>query len=125
MNLAAVQTANKDTIEAISAIVGIDPDWAVAIALVESSLGLNQMSTTGCRGVFQMSSIAMKDLLLSMDNKDDDMIDILCGIAFLWLLYKRHGSIEAATNKYCDPADRGFYWNRVNGYMEQFKQEGR
>lgn len=64
-----------------------------------------------------MSSIAMKDLLQAMEANDDDMIDILCGVAFLWLLYKRHKSIEDATLKYCDPKDRDFYWKRVQEFM--------
>jgi len=112
------QQANKAIIEQLAAIVGIDPKWAVAVAMTESSLGLHQKSPTGARGVFQMTSIAMKDLLLSMEARDDDMVDMLCGVAFLWLLYKRHGSIEEATMKYCDPNDRHFYWNRVKKYME-------
>jgi hypothetical protein len=117
MTLNQEQQANKTIIEQIAAIVGIDPRWAVAVAMVESSLGLHQKSPTGCRGVFQMSGIAMKDLLQSMEVNDDDMVDMLCGIAFLWLLFKRHGSIEDATNRYCDPNDRAFYWNRVQTYM--------
>jgi hypothetical protein len=118
MSLTKEQLAAKALIEQIAGIVGIDPAWAVAVAMTESSLGLHQKSPTGCRGVFQMSSIAMRDLLLAMEFRDDDMIDMLCGIAFLWLLFKRHGSIEAATLKYCDPNDRSFYWKRVQGYME-------
>lgn len=114
----AEQQANKVVIEQLAAIVGIDPKWAVAVAMVESSLGLHQKSPTGARGVFQMTGIAVKDLLWSMEDQDDDMVDMLCGIAFLWLLYKRHGSIEEATLRYCDPKDRGFYWTRVQEYME-------
>jgi len=112
------QQANQDIIEQLAAIVGIDPKWAVAVAMVESSLGLHQKSPTGARGVFQMTSIAMKDLLWSMEARDDDMVDMLCGVAFLWLLYKRHKSIEEATMRYCDPKDRTFYWQRVKNFME-------
>jgi membrane-bound lytic murein transglycosylase MltF len=120
MTLNEEQKANKEAIERVAAIVGIDPKWVVAVALTESSLGMSQKSPTGCRGIFQMSSIAMKDLLLSMEANDDDMADILCGIAFLWLLYKRHGgSIEAATLKFCDPEDKDFYWERVKNFMEK------
>ena len=118
MKLTDEQIANKSTIEKIASIVGIDPKWAVAIAMTESSLGVKQKSPTGCRGVFQMSRIAMKDLLFSMGANDDDMVDMLCGIAFLWLLFKRHGSIEKATLRYCDPRDRDFYWQRVKDYMK-------
>jgi len=64
-----------------------------------------------------MSTIAMKDLLLSMRNIDDDMVDIVCGIAFLRLLLKRWGTIEKATEHFCDPADRNFYLDRVKHYM--------
>lgn len=118
MTLKPQQQANKALIDQLSAVVGIDRKWAVAVAMVESSLGLNQKSPTGARGVFQMTSIAMKDLLQSMEAHDDDMVDILCGIAFLWLLYKRHGSVEDATYHYCDPDDRHFYWERVKKFME-------
>jgi membrane-bound lytic murein transglycosylase MltF len=110
----------KDTLAKIikiSEFFGVDPKWAAAVAMTESSLGLYQVSKTGCKGVFQMSSIAMKDLLLEMTNKDDDLIDIACGIAFLYLLKKRWGSIESATYHYCDPNDRVFYIDRVKQYM--------
>ena len=90
--------------------------------MTESSLGLNQKSGTGARGVFQMTSIAMKDLLQEMEKQDSDIIDILCGIAFLYLLEKRWGTMEEATKHFCDPKDRDFYWNRVKGYIEEFLQ---
>lgn len=113
------QIESKVKIEFLSRIFDIDPQWAVAIAFVESSLGLNQVSPTGCRGVFQMSNIAMKDLLQSMEAIDDDLVDIICGIAFLRLLLKRWGSIDEATAHYCDPADRGFYVERVRQHMRE------
>lgn len=86
--------------------------------MTESSLGINQISPTGCKGVFQMSTIAMKDLLQAMTDEDEDMIDIACGLSFLRLLYKRWGNIEDATLHYCAPADRNFYLDRVKNYME-------
>ena len=118
MILTSTQRDTKTKIESFSAMVGVDPAWAVAVAFVESSLGLHQKSPTGCRGVFQMSSIAMKDLLIEMEKYDDDWIDICCGVLFLKLLLKRHGSTEAATAKYCDPKDRSFYVDRVLKTME-------
>jgi len=118
MNLSDKQQTNKALLEKIAQLSGIDPSWAVAIAMTESSLGLNQKSPTGCLGVFQMSGIAMKDLMQAMESNQDDVIDILCGVAFLYLLLKRHGSIEAATIRFCDPADRDFYWDRVQQYMK-------
>lgn len=117
MELNPEQIDNKTKIETISKIFGIDPKWAVAVAMTESSLGLNQKSPTGCRGVFQMSQIAMKDLLQEMERQDDDLIDNFAGVAFLRLLLKRHGSIEGATGHFCDPKDRDFYIDRVKGYM--------
>ena len=113
------QIENKVKIEFFSKLFGVDPVWTVAVAFVESSLGLNQKSPTGCRGIFQMSGIAMKDLLQSMEVADDDLVDIVCGIAFLRLLLKRWGSIDEATAHYCDPADRGFYVERVRQYMRE------
>uniref|UniRef100_A0A6M3K694 Putative transglycosylase n=1 Tax=viral metagenome TaxID=1070528 RepID=A0A6M3K694_9ZZZZ len=122
MNLIIEQIDNKNKITAIAKVLGVDPVWATAIAMVESSLGTNQRSPTGCKGVFQMSSIAVKDLLQEMEKNDDDLIDIACGIAFLHLLLKRHKSIEEATAHFCDPADRGFYVDKVLAYMKIFKQ---
>jgi len=118
MTLTEKQIENKVKIEFFSKLFGIDPSWATAVGFVESSLGLNQKSPTGCRGVFQMSNIAMKDLLQSMETIDDDLIDIVCGVAFLRLLLKRWGSIDEATAHFCDPNDRNFYIDRVRKYME-------
>lgn len=123
MRLNEEQKANKALIEQIALLVGLDPTWAAAVAMVESSLGLQQKSPTGCRGVFQMSSIAMKDLLQAMDVNDDDHIDMLCGVAFLRLLLNRHKTIRAATDKFCDPRDRGFYWFRVERYMKELHED--
>jgi len=118
MDLNQKQIDTKNKITFFAKLLGIDPAWAVAVAMTESSLGINQKSPTGARGVFQMTSIAMKDLLYEMENKDDDLIDLLCGILFLRLLYKRHGSIEKATAHFCDPNDRDFYIDKVKHYME-------
>jgi membrane-bound lytic murein transglycosylase MltF len=123
MNLLARQLKVKKTIEDFSKLFSLDPTWPLAIAMTESSLGINQKSPTGCKGVFQMSSIAMKDLLQEMEKTDDDLIDTSCGTAYLYLLLKRHKTIEEATAKYCNPADRSFYIDRVVDYMKIFKQE--
>ena len=122
MKLSTKQLETKTKIELVARLLEIDPAWATAIAMVESSLGVNQVSKTGCLGVFQMSSIAMKDLLQQMRNNDEDVIDIVCGVLFLRLLLKRHKTIEKATERYCDPNDRHFYFEKVKGYMEVFKQ---
>lgn len=113
----------KQQIENYCAILDIDPNWACAVAMVESSLGDNRLSRTGCRGIFQMSSIAMEDLRREMATGHEDDIEILCGLLFLRLLYRRWGSIEQATLHYCDPADRGFYLDRVLGYLESFQKQ--
>jgi hypothetical protein len=114
------QIETKTEIEFFAKLFGIDPVWASAVAMVESALGTAQKSPTGCLGVFQMSLIAMKDLLQSMEQVDDDMVDIVCGIAFLKLLFKRWKTIEEATNHFCDPNDRVFYFDRVKKYMRDF-----
>ena len=120
MNLIHRQTETKDKITKLANAIGVDPIWAISIAMVESSLGIKQVSPTGCKGVFQMSSIAMKDLLQEMAKSDDDIIDIVCGLAFLYLLLKRHKTIEEATAHFCDPKDRDFYIDRVKAYMKVF-----
>ena len=124
MNLNQKQSEIKNRIKSIAEIFGVDPVWAQSVAMTESSLGLNQKSPTGCRGVFQMSLIAMKDLLQLMEQVDDDLVDIVCGIAFLRLLLKRWKTIEEATKHFCDPNDGDFYLDRVKSYMEEFKKEG-
>jgi len=110
----------KEKIEKLAEVFGVDPAWAAAIALTESSLGENQKSPTGCRGVFQMSKIAMMDLLQEMEKKDDDYIDIACGVLYMRILLRRFGSIEVATSKFCDPKDRDFYVDRVLKSMKGF-----
>jgi len=121
MNLLKRQLEIKEKIVKIAQAIGLDPIWALSIAMVESSLGEGQKSPTGCKGVFQMSSIAMKDLLQEMEKSDDDIIDIACGLAFLHLLLKRHKTIEHATEHFCDPDDRYFYIDKVLSYMKVFK----
>jgi len=122
MELNAKQIETLVKIRIVAKALGVDPDWAAAVAMTESALGLHQLSKTGAKGVFQMTSIAMKDLLQEMQKADDDLIDILCGILFLRLLLKRHKTIEAATAKYCDPNDRTFYIDRVKKYMKELKE---
>lgn len=117
------QAETKAKIEQVADLLDVNPSWATAIAMTESSLGEFQKSPTGCLGVFQMSSIAMKDLLQEMEKKDDDTVDIVCGILFLRLLLKRWKTIGEATIHFCDPVDRNFYLERVYRYMEEFKDE--
>ena len=121
LNQKQIDTVNK--IKSFAPLFGLDPAWPIAVAMVESSLGLNQYSPTGCKGVFQISSIAMKDLLIEMQRSDDDLIDIACGVAFLFLLLKRHKTIEAATAKFCDPADKGFYVDKVRAFIKELQED--
>jgi len=123
MDLDKKQIETKVKVEFFAKLFGIDPLWAAAVAMTESSLGKKQKSPTGCRGVFQMSSIAMKDLLQIMALSDNDLGDISCGVWFLSELLKRWGTIEEATKHFCDPNDRSFYYDRVVKFMEQFKKE--
>jgi len=116
------QLETKRKIQIFAPLIGVSTAWALSIAMTESSLGLKQESPTKCLGVFQMSSIAMKDLLQEMKKVDDDTIDIVCGLAFLKLLYMRWKSIEKATSRFCDPKDREFYVARVLNYMSQFNE---
>lgn len=122
MSLNPNQEKVKQAIENFASLLDVDPNWACAIAMVESSLGENRISRTNCRGVFQMSSIAMEDLRQQMGLPDDDLIGIVCGLLFLRLLYQRWGTLDEATNHFCDPNDRGFYLNRVLGYMQSLNQ---
>jgi hypothetical protein len=121
MNLSQQQLNTKDKIIQMAKVFGLDSVWVASIAMAESSLGKNQLSHTFCKGVFQMSSIAMKDLLQEMGRQDDDLIDIACGVAFLYLLLRRHKTIENATGHFCDPNDIKFYIPKVLDYMKVFK----
>ncbi len=123
MKLTKKQTDLKDLIEKISEVIGMDKKWAVGIAMTESSLGMNQKSPTGCKGVFQMSSIAMKELHRLMLIDGYDTVDTLCGIAYLFALLMHHKTKEEATNHFCDPKDKGFYWDRVQKYMKEIYEE--
>jgi len=120
MNLTVKQKETIEKIKTVASLIGIDPAWATAVAMVESSLGEHQLSPTGCKGVFQMSMIAMKDLHQLMQQEDDDFADIACGMLFLRLLLKRWKTIEKATAHFCDPADRDFYVDKVKEYMKVF-----
>ena len=119
----ASQQEVKREIEFYSELLGVDPIWACAVAMVESSLGEHRISPTNCRGIFQMSSIAMEDLRQQMGTESDDTVEIVCGLLFLRLLYRRWGTFEEATNHYCDPNDRSFYLDRVLGYIRLFRQQ--
>ena len=125
MKLTQKQINTKDKIKFFAEVFGIDPSWAISVAMVESSLGLKQKSPTGCLGVFQMSNIAMKDLRQLMEVVDDDLIDISCGVAFLKLLLKRWKTMEEATRRFCDPKDRDFYLDKVRSYMNEFEKENK
>ena len=122
MKLNKKQKEVRAKIETIARLADIDPTWVTAVAMTESSLGLNQKSPTGARGVFQMTTIAMKDLLLEMENSDDELTDIFCGVAFLRTLLWRWGSIDDATLHYCNPKDRHFYLKRVADYIQKLKE---
>ena len=122
MTLDDRQKITLEKIRRAAELLGVDPDWASAVAMVESALGKYQLSKTGARGVFQMTTIAMRDLLQEMQKNDDDLIDIACGVLFLRLLLKRHKTIEEATAHFCDPKDRGFYIEKMKGYMKEFKE---
>lgn len=123
MKLNQRQLETKEKIIKIAEAIGLNSSWALAIAMTESSLGEKQKSPTGCRGVFQMSSIAMKDLLIEMEKADDDIIDIACGLAFLHLLLKRHKSFDNATAHFCDPNDKWFYIERMRDFMREFDEK--
>ena len=124
MTLNDKQLETLEKIRRAAELLGVDPDWASAVAMVESALGKYQLSKTGARGVFQMTTIAMKDLLQEMQKADDDMIDIACGVLFLRLLLKRWKTEEEATGHFCDPADRGFYIDRMKKFRKELKDMG-
>ena len=107
----------EDKIREVCELIGFPVSLALAIAEVESAMGKYQLSPTGARGVFQMTSIAMKDLLLEMERHDDEWVDILCGLAFLHVLKRRWKEPEAIVKRYCDPAEKDAYWEKVVAKM--------
>ncbi len=114
-------TSRKEKIIAISKIIGLNPAWSLAIAEIESSMGVNQLSPSGAKGVYQLTNIAFKDLRQDMERKNDDTIDILCGLAFLYLLKRRWGSEIEATLHYCDPAVKTDYLEKMQKAMANFE----
>lgn len=103
----------------IANFFGIDPAWLLALCETESSMGINNLSPTGAKGPFGMTSIAMKDLHQEMVRKP--LIGIACGAAFASVLYDRWETIPRATEHFCNPADRAFYGNRVAAAMDRYK----
>jgi membrane-bound lytic murein transglycosylase MltF len=123
MKLSQQQLKIKSLIDQITLAIGDDPILSVAVALVESSLGLQLKSPTGAKGVFQLTSIAMKDLFQEMDKKGNEAIGILCGLAFIHLLLKRHKTISEVILHYCDPNDYEFYLQRIKDRMKELSND--
>lgn len=118
-----VQDEIKKSIYAIAKIVGVDPAIALAVSEVESNHGVHLRSPTGAKGVMQMTSIAMKDLLNVMDTPGKEIIGICCGVCFLKLLKDRHKTDIKALEKYCDPKDRSWYPEKVLKLAESYRKE--
>ena len=115
-------STTEDRIKAVCDLLGVNPAWALAVAKVESAMGRFQKSSTNALGVFQLTSIAMKDLRYNMERKDDDMIDICCGVLFLRLLLQRWKTEEEATKHYCDPNDRETYVPKVMALTQKINK---
>jgi len=122
-NIESWSTENK--IKLFSAIFSLDPVLSLSVAHVESSMGKNQLSPTGAKGVFQMTTIAMKDLLNEMEKHDDDLIDISAGCAFLRTLKRRWGMPENIVKHYCDPKEQEKYWKKVQIAMDSLVNANR
>lgn len=118
-----VQEEVKETIYKIAKLVGVDPAIALAVSEVESSHGTHLRSPTGAKGVFQMTSIAMQDLLQVMATPGKEIIGICCGVCFLKLLKDRHKDETQALRKYCDPNDRHWYPAKVLRLAEGYRRE--
>lgn len=113
----------KKMIFKVCKAVGVDPAVAMAISEIESQHGMYRQSPTGARGVFQMTSIAMKDLLIEMAEPDRQALGICCGVAFIRLLMTRHEDELTAISKYCDPDDREWYPEKVLRLAEKYRRE--
>lgn len=118
-----VQEEVKKAIFEICRIVGVDPAIAMAVSHVESSHGAHLKSPTGALGVFQMTSMAMKDLHLEMATPGKEIIGVCAGICFLFLLIGRHKDELTVLQKYCDPKDRPWYPAKVLGLAEKYRKE--
>lgn len=124
LGIAPLPDSTKDKIKIFSRLFGVDPAYALAVAKVESNMGKYQRSHTGARGVYQMTTIAMRDLWLEMEKQDDDIVDIAIGILFLRLLKQRWGTEEVGIHYFCDPKDRNFWVPKVKIEMEKYRKEG-
>jgi len=118
-----VQGEVKEAIFKIAKIVGVDPGIALAVSHIESRHGVHLKSKTGALGVFQMTSIAVRDLHHSMATPGHEIIGICAGICFLSLLMKRHEDLRKALDKYCDPNDREWYADRVIRLANEYRRE--
>jgi hypothetical protein len=103
--------------------LGIDPSWALAIADQESTFGLNLISPTGARGIYQDTTIAMKDILefIGHDNEAAYKASIAVGQSELLVLLTRWHDIEIATSHYCDPKVKAQYVASVMSKIKQYK----
>lgn len=112
-------TEREQIIRKVCLAVGFPEPLAVAVAQVESAMGRYQKSPTGARGVFQLTSIAFKDMMESLTSTErHERTDILCGVAFLCLLQDRWEGIEAIVSHFCDPAEKEAYWKKVQYLLE-------
>lgn len=109
----------EEKIRAICKIVEFPEDLAVAIAKVESAMGKYILSPTGAKGIFQLTSIAMKDMLQVMAEHKYERTAILCGIGFLCLLQDRWMDAQEIVFHFCDPAEKDAYWKKIQKVIGQ------
>lgn len=110
----------EEKIRAICEIMGFSGDLAVAVATVESAMGKYIISPTNARGLFQLTSIALKDMLQAMGLERHERVAMLCGIAFLCLLQDRWGDDpRTIVGHYADPAEKEAYWKKIQKALTQ------
>lgn len=113
-----MSVTTEEKIRAICEIIEFPADGAVAIAQVESAMGKYLLSRTGARGIFQLTSIAMRDMLEAMARPKHERTGILCGLAFLCLLQDRWTDLDTIVRHYCDPDEKEAYLAKVHEFME-------
>lgn len=116
------EEVKKATFE-IARIVKVDPAICLAISEIESTHGLHLKSPTGALGIFQMTTIAMKDLHMSMVTPGLEINGILAGVGFWNVLKTRHKDDEKAVAKYCDPKDRDWYIKKTLDLASEYRKE--
>ena len=96
----------SDIVEKYAEEFGIDKYLIHSIIWVESSYDKNAVSSSGARGLMQISEGTLPDInvmlgeLYSFDDMFDPEINVRCGVCYLNYLFKRFGDMQLVIAAY-------------------------